>query len=440
MPKMGNIGVANAAAFGYSTSVGATYYVAYYNTTTAQSVYYPTSIAVTPDNFLYIAGISGSSTRGLTAIALDSNGNIAFQNKYTTIASNMNGAQVTSDGSLVAVGAYASTGYYNSLFKFSRSGAFLGACGINSISSNTGNTNVFIDSSGNYHTIGNYGTATYVDGLYTKFDSSLSLVSQSRIYVPTTITSFVGITGDSSGNIYLAGYIVIASVYYVFLIKLDNTGAISWQYKYQIGSTSTINWANPILDSSGNIYLYSQISGTNTSLVILKVDSTGALVWCKQVSISGQSLTGYTFKLDPQQNYLYANFIAGTASNKCAVAKFDLSGNLIWARSVSNAATGLNSLSATVNANAVYYFYGATVSSNIKGFVACFPTDGTKTGTYSVGGQSVTYASETMTVASITPTRTTQTFTKTASAYASGSGLSLTPTGIGATLSTTIIP
>ena len=86
-----------------------------------------------------------------------------------------------------------------------------------------------------------------------------------------------------------------------------------------------------------------------------------------------------------------------SATDDMIIAKYDTSGTIQWQRSIRS--TGYDTLySISVDtAGSIYVCGYSTVSSITSTFIAHLPTDGSKTGTYSVGGYSFTYAASSLT-------------------------------------------
>jgi hypothetical protein len=403
MPIFTSQAIGSVKGLGF-TSSSATYFVGYYNTTADQALGYPSSISATPSGFVYLASQTGSVNKSPTVVGINKSGNLVFQNKYGTGGSQNSGGQIDADGNVITVGAYAIAATRNAIYKCNSAGTFVASSGINTPSSNSGNTNCYIDSSGNIHIAGSNGSATPA-GIYLKYNSSFTLLNQYNLTLSGSTLQAVGIGGDSSGNIYITGYAVITSVYYIFLIKLDSAGAIVWQYKYAFGTTATMSYQNLAVDSSGNIYVATTLS---TEIILSKFDSSGTEQWSKR-SNQSPGIQATSLVIDPSSTYLY---VGATNGAKGITIKYDLSGNLQWARSLSIGATSLNSAFFAVNSFACYTLLNVPVSSVAKSAIGCFPTDGSKTGTYSVSGITFTYAAETITQSTPTLTRTTLGATK----------------------------
>jgi hypothetical protein len=198
---------------------------------------------------------------------------------------------------------------------------------------------------------------------------------------------------DTSGNLYICTpYYNSISAYTDLLIdKISSTGNPIWSVGVRnlIYGASNFDAGSIKTDSSGNVYVFSSVSG----MILLKLNSSGTVQW--QVSTTFypylyQSFTSSRLGIDNSNN-LYC------ASNN-NIVKVNSSGLVQWQKSIST-----NYQSAIVTDSNNMYSVGGDIGSTMPISFSSLPLDGTKTGSYTVGGSTVTYAS-------ITPTVTTPTF------------------------------
>ena len=160
-----------------------------------------------------------------------------------------------------------------------------------------------------------------------------------------------GVSLDSSGNIYLAGYTSgglgsnsNSGSEDLFLIKYNSSGSRQWTQ--QLGSYSNDVAFDVATDSSGNTYITGYTGGpldgnTNAGeldLILVKYDSSGNKSWTKQLGTSTSDyargvsvdadgnvcVSGYTTAaLDGQTHY---------GSDDLFLVKYDSSGNKSWTR------------------------------------------------------------------------------------------------------------
>lgn len=193
----------------------------------------------------------------------------------------------------------------------------------------------------------------------------------------------VDVETDQAGNSYILGYFSDtidldpnAGIFEVsskgendmFIVKLTAGGDFVWAKSF--GGTEADNPVNLSLDSNGNVYfsgIFRNVvdfdPGTSTfnltssgwsDIFFTKLDTNGNLVWAKQLG-NGSSLE-YVSSMDIDANYLYLNGgydlnmdfdpNAGTTvlngdNSNLYVAKYDLDGNLVWAKAIGNSNVNL---------------------------------------------------------------------------------------------------
>jgi gliding motility-associated-like protein len=209
-----------------------------------------------------------------------------------------------------------------------------------------------------------------------------------------------GLVTDSTGNIYITGYFTGDSITFgnftlfnskktsssdLYIVKYDPNGKVLWATK-SIGNKAEIS--NSItIDKSGYIYVagyfdsdslkFGNIILTNSmkhpTIFIAKFDLNGKAIWAKKAggndndrakSIAASSdgniyVTGFFCSLNL---ILGKDTLIKKGSADAFVAKFDSSGNVIWAKSAKY--SNGNSIATDRNNNAyvIGYFYDSTVT------------------------------------------------------------------------------
>ena len=171
---------------------------------------------------------------------------------------------------------------------------------------------------------------------------------------------------DDSGNVYCAGYTEGAlgeangGGADAFIMKLNSSGALQWVT--QLGGATTVNGGDSsgyercnsvALDDSGNIYCagytygaLGEASGGDADAFIMKLDSSGALQWVRQLGgttiASGGDNSGDDFcnsvALDDSGNIYCAGETTGALGESNGgdydvfVMKLNSSGDLQWVR------------------------------------------------------------------------------------------------------------
>ena len=210
---------------------------------------------------------------------------------------------------------------------------------------------------------------------------------------------------DSSSNMYLTAYgrrsgIPTSSI---FLLKLNSTGDTVWGRAYTVpdpvaGShinqyfTNTANTLH--IDSSSNLYSISYAQVTPNYVIVKKNDSSANLQYSKTLFYANANTNvngGITTDASGNAYVL----MRGLASNFASViVKLDSSGNIVFGRALtfgSSSSVNPGTIDIDENGNIVI---GGVLDSGVKsGFVACLPPDGSLIGTYPDGnGGTWTYA------------------------------------------------
>lgn len=278
---------------------------------------------------------------------------------------------------------------------------------------------VIADSSGNVY-FGGYPSSV------TKLDSNGNLLWSRRITGGANVAT-EGLKLDSSGNIYSFGYSTNANGGRVMAtVKLNPSGGTEWTATLgtTTSSSSITEGQKGVLDSAGNAYAIS-LNGT-----IAKYNSSGTLQSQTNIASSSLAITAiFTSALNPSETVIY---LAGGGG----LVSYNLSGNVNWQLSTPEIPEGVavdsngdiylgmrNGYITKVSSSGTVLWQrrlthssGYGISFGLKMFVAhtgiyvtgqqrtsatsnldeamsaVLPTDGSKTGTYSLDGFTYTYA------------------------------------------------
>jgi hypothetical protein len=263
-------------------------------------------------------------------------------------------------------------------------------------------TGVQLDASNNVYVTGytrqSSSTASIIPWL-AKFNSSGTLQWNSNFNVSTSNGGgLVGIAVDSSGNVYcLCGRSSPSLV--AGVIKVDSTGTFQWANNYwntSVNFTPVYNQngtQNIVCDSSGNVLFIVGVGLAPNSyqLCVVKLNSSGSVVWANATDVNGnQVLNPYAMTIDSDNN-TYSAFIDSSAADN-GYLKHNSSGTLLLQRTWSSGAAMYAQNMAT-DANALYAGllpFGGTAGSNP--YIFKVPKDGSKTGSYSIGGSTINYS------------------------------------------------
>lgn len=215
--------------------------------------------------------ISGISNSGDIAVAsVTSSGVISWQRKLSSGYVNTGLGIVTDTSNNIYVAGYgqsSGTTVFGYLVKYNSSGAiqwqrYL----IASSSSDEGFTGVAVDSSGNIYCVGysKYGTATY-SAILVKYNSSGTVLWQRKLSGSAN-TKGLGVSLDSSNNLYITGTTISGSFILGFIAKYDSSGTILWQRT--ISNNSDASLYSIVVDINGTIFVcgLAYLGGSNAGV------------------------------------------------------------------------------------------------------------------------------------------------------------------------------
>ncbi|MBM4253061.1 MAG: hypothetical protein FJ146_13905 [Deltaproteobacteria bacterium] len=220
------------------------------------------------------------------------------------------------------------------------------------------------DTNGNYYVAGETNAdmdgqviGSNLDAFISKYDSGFNLI-WTRLIGPRHLSYTASprhIYIDSNFNVYIAGFTtgsidgnVRLGTTDAFVTKFDSTGTKLWTR--QIGATSgaTTRAYGVGVDSSGNVFIGGDTSasiqgaamiGTTQDGFIAKFDGSGNALWAKHIGLAGSATMGTAAAIDPNGNFYLTGWTNGnldgvTKSGSYAffVTKYDGAGNRQWTR------------------------------------------------------------------------------------------------------------
>ncbi len=152
------------------------------------------------------------------------------------------------------------------------------------------------------------------------------------------------------------------------------------------GFVSTVAFS----DNNNNAYFGGY---TSSGSFMTKLNSSGVLQWSKSV---GNSQQFPKFGAVDSAGNVYWGHNDGS---KHYILKFNSSGSLIWQRSFYGSANTSNSGAIEiVDNNHISCTFSASDGAYVSGYTAIVPSDGSKTGTYSVNGKTINYTTSSLSV------------------------------------------
>ena len=263
---------------------------------------------------------------------------------------------------------------------------------------NMGGNALAIDSSNNIYAGG--GINSSYGGVYLIKYNTSGAVQWQKIFGSTgandgnTIRSMAV---DSSGNIYTCGELYAPTYSYgMQIVKFSSTPAITWQRKLYVGYPILTYGLCIALDSSNNVFVGGYTYSSGNKVEIAKYDTSGAIQWNRRVS--GGDMVCNAVAVDSSGNAYFCGRADISGVGVVFILKYNTSGVIQWQRTVSNG-RDCGCQGVTIGADGKLYLTGYTgpASGTNYLFNLAIPTDGSKTGTYTLNGYSYTYAASSFT-------------------------------------------
>jgi hypothetical protein len=241
---------------------------------------------------------------------------------------------------------------------------------------------VATDASGNVYATGNFSSATDVFGTTTltnagsedmylvKYDASGTVI-WAKSAGGTGDDAAFSVNTDVSGNVYVTGHFKSPTIvfgtttltnaggsnYDMFIVKYDTGGNVLWAKR--AGGTGYDEGVSVTIDPTGAVYVtgnfdsFTMVAGSTTltntgsaDMFLIKYDAAGAILWAKSATGTGFD-GGYSIAADASGVYITGtfsglHFTIGTTTLTNAdasgtnpdifVAKYDVSGTVLWAK------------------------------------------------------------------------------------------------------------
>jgi hypothetical protein len=230
--------------------------------------------------------------------------------------------------------------------------------------------------------------------------------------VPSSLTgnmSVYGVAGTYSdsvvycpnGNIVAMGTDTSSNGYRPWLLSTTKGGSFNWA-KYWGSTYSSGGYGNLATDASSNIYVGSWIADSGTTGaygMIMKFSSNGSLTWQKTLDLNTSTLqTINGIDVDISGNVYVCGTDNNAGVNAGILAKFNSSGTVQWQRSITKSNLFAVKVLSTGELMITGQWVGLAQNGQEQPLVIRVPVDGSKTGTYTVGGSSISYAASSYTI------------------------------------------
>jgi len=345
---------------------------------------------------LYVTGSSRGSTNATTVpyvVKYDPSGVILWQYTYSTSGV---GYSITgnSAGNIFLV-AY--TGGVGTLYTLNTSGDIVSQIGLS-----VGDPREILVAS-NGELVIMFESSEAFTGI-ARLNSNATSVIFSRNRNTNQNIQFHDIAIANSGNIYMVGqYNFGGGAPQWIIVKYDSSGTIVWSRRSLYYGTGQAYLGGIAIDSSENLYVTGQ-NGNNPTARLNKVDSSGNFVWGKTIDVGCQ--VG-SVAVDSTGSFIYVTGTRGSAYRGQYICKFDSSGTIQYQRTLQynfspegNVQMQGPNMPIRLDSNYMYIALRADIGQYGSGefVVEKLPLDGSKTGTYTLGGFTVTYAASSLTI------------------------------------------
>lgn len=349
------------------------------------------AVATDSSGNIYVAGYSGAEGDKSYIVKFDSSGTLLFKHKLTDMYS-VNDLKIDSSGNILFCGY--SAAFEGVVIKLQSNLNISWQRKIGTAVVRTLN----LDSSNNLYIAGTWsGNGGY--GL--KLDTSGT--SQLGVQLNAGTTSAIeGMTTDSSGNIFVTGhYWANTDRHDLYLSKLNSSGTVQWSRILRLPNQAKEDYGRNLkCDSSGNVYIIGTIGGVsnNYDTGLIKYDTSGNLQWQRRITSGRDMQESYEIEIDSSSNvYIAFKNDPTSGANDAFLLKYNSSGTLQWQRAFSNNTEDYSARIALDQNNNPVIAFAVDNSGTRQVFVLGYPADGSKTGNYTVGSQTVNISASSLT-------------------------------------------
>jgi hypothetical protein len=407
-------------------------------------------VSLDSSNNIYVIGYGNISNSNIELASYDINGAISWQRSLGGTSTDYGyGVKVDSANNVCIVGQYTDGSVQKIVIaKYDLSGVIQWQRVLSSVGLSQYARGITTDTSNNIYIVGTYGEIGYPSGFFiAKYNSSGAIQWQRSLRKTSNANggSARKVAIDTSNNIYVFGsYDINTSgppLSDFVIAKYTSSGAIQWQYK--LGLASTEDFGDITVTSSGDIYTTGSTSSFSPqSLVIVKYDSLCNVQWQNRLYLAGQAAIGKGITVD-YAGYVYVcgSVTFSGSGQRGVIAKYDSSGVIQWQRYFRATSTSAYVYFESIKIDSFNNLIvsGYTNGSGTADFLTVrLPSDGTKTGTYSLGGASYVYENSSLTDSSIFLTLSTSSLVDASTSLTDAAG-TLTDASTSLTANLTVI-
>ncbi len=279
------------------------------------------------------------------------------------------------DGNSYVTGYAYEEGNYNDivLIKYNPQGNFVWGKSYNgSASLNDEGKGLRIDNDGNIYVVGFAeieGKSTDIAIL--KYSPDGEFIWAKNYRNSESPLSDVGnaITLDSYGNIFVTGFAKSNDgLNDLVVLKYDPSGILLWQTSYDGENQLNSEGTDIAVDAYGNVYAtgYTTVSGFNTDIVVIKINSNGTTEWIKPIG-SEQEDKAWGIVVDTDGYIYITGFTTDSDYPDCYTAKLNSTGNILWSKTYNGGGNHIDKAwGIVVDTDGFVYITGETTDTNMN--------------------------------------------------------------------------
>jgi hypothetical protein len=289
-------------------------------------------IRATADGGFISCGGGGS---GFWILKADSNGTTTWGRSFTSLFRILSVKQTT-DGGYAACGSWNNgQGKFQAmLLKLNTSGAIQWANAYGDTASSAA-IDLEQTAGGGFILAGNISSGSPLQDLYIiKTDPSGNLGWAKRFQSATNTTETASGIITKNNQYYISGNVQLSpGDADALLMKIDTAGQLIWTYRYDVAGNR--EFASEVRNTAdGNLLMigYTEGATQDPDMLLLKADTTGAVIWSKTGSGAGSEY-GSSLVENPDQSIVIAGSADSSGNNRNVILiKVTNTGNLVWSK------------------------------------------------------------------------------------------------------------